>query len=410
MTQRRKIFIISCFTAAFAAVAAGFGLKGQIYARTESEKDETLARLAAADCAEYVEKLCFVSELLTSTDKSQKGYVLSEISLHSSLASNTLGHIESYTGIGKESLLSFLSGLSELAKKASVSENSEDTSADIQFLISYAKKLSESDIFMLFSESREEFDKKLYKIFGGTELETLFCENGIKTSPKRGFESIRAGKASEKDILAVAGKHLGVKAHLEISPAGADIPVYTLCGRNTYAAVSHNGEKILSLLLDTDKGKKRIDESEAFERARSFLESEKINTNDAETEGKYESGVYLFRFTPISNGIVCLNETITVGITHGSGRICIFDAVGYYRYHSPMSDTMQVNAKITAEEAMTICGGENAVLCKISPKTGTEMLCYRIIRAENSHPIFINAMSGRIISYETVSYNQNTGR
>lgn len=403
MTQRRKIFIISCFAVAFAVASAGFALQKQLLTRAEKEKEAALAHLTVTDCAEYIEKLCGASGALASLGVVADGRsaALAEISLYSSLAANSLGHIGDYAGKGREALLSFLSGYAELAKKAAAEKQAEGADralSDILTLASYAETLSKSDAFALFSESREDFDKKLYQIFGGTELETLFYENDIKTMPKRGFETIRTGIASEKDVLSAARKYLGKNARLEVTSAGADIPVYTLCGRNTYAAVSRDGEKILSLMLDTDKGRKRIDEEEALGRARSFLESEKIGVENAEMTSRYEDGVYLFRFTPMSDGTVCLDETITVGITHGSGRICIFDAVGYYRYHASSSDALQNNVRVTAEEAAVLGGGESALLCKISPMTGVETLCYRVIRA-GGEPIFINAMSGRTFLY-----------
>ena len=82
-------------------------------------------------------------------------------------------------------------------------------------------------------------------------------------------------------------------------------------------------------------------------------------------------------------------------MSHGSGRICLFDATEYYRYHKKslsVSGDIISPQSVMEEYALKI----EPELCKIERKPGIESLCYKIVREENGYEteFFISAVSG----------------
>lgn len=103
-------------------------------------------------------------------------------------------------------------------------------------------------------------------------------------------------------------------------------------------------------------------------------------------------GCYYFTFAPRCDGVLCLSERITVGIDGIAGKLCLWDAEGYYRYRPPLR--VLPEGMLTPEEAAGRYGeGASVTLCTAVRTDGRELYCYRLGEGEGA--LYLNAVTGR---------------
>lgn len=387
----------ACFLAALAVMAAGFLLKEHLRDRSDRLRQEAYEHLTVAESAECMEKLsAALSEL---AERGGGNGLLSEIRLNSALAISALGHISLDGGAGELfSYLSTVSEVSRLALELGLSEMGETSIekapslALFSLLGHYAERINNEALPQLGTDN-SEFENALNNIFSDTALETILYESGFgELAAGNAFQSIGGGMIDERTALRTAREHLGKNAYLKINLSKGEIPIYHVGGKNVSAVISAKSGFVMQFMFDLPEGEMRISESAAKENADSFLGNMDLNITETElvsTENK--SGLYIFEYAPVQNDILCLDERILVGVSQGSGRICLFDAVDHYRYYTKGLKAPQ--DIISSDSIMEKYGlSEPPRLCKLERREGIESLCYRI-DGENNR-FFISALSG----------------
>lgn len=407
-----KLYIkAACFLAAFAAVGAGFAYLSHRFEVRFYDREKAYEELTLTDSAENLEKLSTSLSTLESIPEDKRSACLSDIRLYAELAKNSLGYIN-FEEIGGNELFSFLSGVSILAENAlqlGISGESagiddsifpKESAPSLQVFTSlsnYAHRIS-NDALPLIETDKVAFEAKLSEIFSDTVLETILYENGYGAlAPDNGFSTIGGGVIDEKDAIKTARKHLGAKAQLKAHLTAAEPAFYHIEGKNISAIVSAKSGYLMQFLFDLPHGEIKIDEETAKAKAESFLLELGFDPSENGILGAGHSGeLYIFEYIPVTkNNVLCLSEKIIVGVSHGSGRICLFDATNYYRYHDKHLNIP--SGTLSPEEvASQYALAENPQLCKIERTKGIESLCYSFVRDGNT--IFISALSGMMIN------------
>lgn len=397
----------ACFLAAFAAVGAGFAYKANLLQSSLDESKTAYDRLTLSESAENLEKLEESLERLISASEKEHASCLADIRLYSELLRSASGHLD-FENTGGEELFSYLSCVSLLAENAlklGISEK-EQSAVDNEFaresappmtvfsmLAHYAEEITE-DALPLLAADQSGFEGKIAEIFSDTGIETILYENGYGAlAPENGFKTIGGEIIKESDAKELARRYIGKKAYLTAELSDGDFPSYHLGGSNISAVISAKSGILMQFLFDLPEGESKIDEPTAAERANAFIGEMGFDISHMSISPPIDSeGLYIFEYIPVSkNNVLCLNEKILVGVSRGSGRICLYDAMDYYKYH--MKNLALPPNMLTPEEISARYGLEAPpTLCKIERCPGIESLCYGF---ENSGvQTFISALSG----------------
>ncbi len=357
---------IACFFMAFIVMGAGFIFREYRLSKTHREQIAAYDSRLSADSAKNLEELYFA---LRDYDKGLSS--VSDIRLYSELAIMALGHM-GIDGQGAESLFSFLSAATEISK----AEKTPDKKL-ISVFKNYAKSILDRAVPKLI-KSKEAFCDKLTHIFSDPTLESALHNAGFShLAEKRTFQTLGKGMLTEKEAIKIARDHLGKNAFLQANVTEGRINAYCISGKNTSALISSGGS-ILQLLFDTPEGEFSINKADAAEIAASFLGDLGFNPEKMMPENtKDKNGLYVFEYLPIQNGVVCESEQILVGISKKSGRVCLFDAIEYYKYHE--RNLYIPEEHVSTEEIMLTTGTEiEPQIYKIELAEGIECLCYRL--------------------------------
>lgn len=397
--------------AALAAVGAGFAYRSHLLQKEIDEQEKAYSYLTLADSAKNLEALASTLSSLVTCPEKLRPSLLSDVRLYSAQAEATLGHLD-FESADSEMLFTYLHALSIISENAlemgfaqdssdvSKNEFTEENAPTIELftvLGDYAKKLVNTALPLL-SNDIKSFENELSLIFSDTVLETILYENGYGTIAKKPSSSSPGVALIEKsEALKTARKYLGAKAQLRANLARDSSELYQLSGSNISAIVDARSGVLLQFLFDTKENEEKINEDEAKKRADIFLDDIGFkNTEMSSSVVTHSGGLYIFEYIPYSkNNVLCLSEKIIVGISHTSGRVCLYDATKYYRYHTKA--LILPEETLSANEVKAQYGEENSpVLCKIERAEGVETLCYRI--STPSGEIFINALSGKRIN------------
>ncbi len=396
----------ACFLFAFAAVGAGFAFKAHLLERSLAETRRSYDNLTLSECAESLELLReSLSELLEKSNGDLSS-ALSDVRLAAELAKNSAGYI-GFSNAGGEELFSFLTCVSLLSENAlklgirneATTEPESIFSTDIppsishfQILYTYASDMI-NDALPHLVEDQEEFEERLSAIFSDTLLETILYESGYGTNaPSSGFGTIGGDMIKEKDAKALARKHLGKNAYIDVCLTGSAFPCYNVSGRNISAVISAKSGILLQFLFDKQEDEINFDSESARGLSDKFMSETGFSPPDMECDYLgISSGLHIFRYTPITkNKILCLSESIKVGVSGGSGRICLYDATDYYKYRVK-SQSIPQNI-LSYEDITAKYPSSSPVLCKVERTEGIESLCYRI--EADGKELFISAVSG----------------
>lgn len=388
MKKKALIIKIACFTSAFAAVIAGFLIKEHMINARELESADAIDKLTISEFAESIEKMnIYLSE---NTASQSNASLYAKIMLEAALARSALG----LTEFDCPSLFSFLKCISEL-----YSQNIEgEIDAELFSIFHrYSERICDDALPHLLN-NKDEFEDVISEIFSDTSLETALYEKGFSNLADTSVFSALGGSMAaidEKEAIRIAKNHLGKNAYLSANLTEGEHPFYHVMGRNTEALISATNGIILQLLFDLPEEETSITHDEAEKNAKDFLsEAGMVKDTLVSLSETVDNGLYLFEYAPMRNGVLCLSERILVGVSSGSGRIALFDAVDYYRYKTKRITLPE--KMLTAEEIMNIFSlSSPPELCKIERKTGIESICYRF-KAGNDYK-YISAATGKII-------------
>ncbi len=392
---------IACFLVAFVLIGAGFAFLAR---RTEIRflrRERAYEELTSLDGSENLTNLADSLKKLLLVTENERTLCLSDIRAFALLAESALGYTE-LGGSGGRLLFEFLSGVAEIAQNAIAcgvapeGDSVRPNKLDFKILSGYADRIVKYAL-PFFSTDKKAFRDELLQIFSDTGIQTLFYENGIgKSFQGDGFSTIGGANIDEKEALKTARKYLGAKSQLKARKADGSIPAYNIEGKNISAVVSAKSGYLMQFLFDLPKGEYKIEPDAARAKVIAFLSEMGFDKDKGDlSETACTEGIYIFEYVPISTrDIVCQSEKIIVGISWESGRVCLYDATNYYRYHSK---SLVVPEGILGAAEIGEKYGMSALpqLFKIERANGVESFCYLI--KKDDYEFFVSALSGQII-------------
>ena len=331
--NKKIIFITACYLAAFAVIGAGFAYCVHLSEKRYEKLKISHGYSTLSDAAAHLEALASDLSFLAAGSDGERKSRLADIRTDAELAASDFGRISFETDAGGY-LLSFLSVCSEAAHRELNSDNAAVNPELVSALAEHAFKIE--SVLPSSTDGIPRFEAKINDIFGRSELDVLLSEQGYGASGvSNGFRTLAGGEITADDACRIARNVLGRNARLYAEEADAAVPIYSVGGKNISALISKKGGFLLQFLFDLDTGEKRITETEAQEIAEQFL-SEKVLSSGgfAMFSSTYADGVYAYGFHSANDdGSENEREIIRIGVSHGSGRIVLFDALEYYRYH-----------------------------------------------------------------------------
>ena len=232
-----------------------------------------------------------------------------------------------------------------------------------------------------------ELEKALEDIFASPEFETLMHNLGESDfAADSDFHSIVGQDIGEREAKKTAQKYLGKNYAFKVSESEL---AYTVYASNISATVAKHGGYLMQLMFDLPEQEATLTAEQASAVMTNFLSETVAEADLLVPQELTLDGIYRQEFCPKRNGILCLDERITVGVTASSGRVCLFDAGEYYR--SRGADVKLPDGAMTAQDVAEAWGAESAIPCKVRLGGGVESVCYQV------GELFVDAVSGKRI-------------
>lgn len=140
----------------------------------------------------------------------------------------------------------------------------------------------------------------------------------------------------------VSGDKLSFSGEMEGS-----LPAYVFSDENMSVAVSKRGGYVVYLLGSANAGEAKINEAQAIENARKFLEKNGYLYME-ESYYSTNDGICTVNFAGTEYGITCYPDLIKVSVSLDSGNVVSFDASGFLMNHISREFT---EPKLSTEEA-----------------------------------------------------------
>lgn len=184
----------------------------------------------------------------------------------------------------------------------------------------------------------------------------------------------------------LAADAVGGTVHLARVEVGGAPVRFCFTGSNLTVVLTADG-RLMSLFYDRRREAGEAVEAAIVEAAARMMAKHAPEAMVAVERARGEVCDY-FTYAPMRDGLLCLSERVLVGVDRATARVCLFDADGYYRYHTQAR--AMPSELIDAEAAKRICGGGDAVLCTALRRDGRELICWRV------GDRFVNAVTGRV--------------
>ncbi len=376
--MKKMKILTACFLIAFLAAGAGYAYFFGLGERELSVREQSYGHLTGEDAASALEEL---AEALGSAKASGYGArELGGIVSVSGRASAALGHL-GQAEIGEIGPLSLVRGCEEAAMSAL---SGADRSMELEIFSRTLGQILSLDINPL-----NEFfgDSRISGILSSPELTGALNALGIcdGSLSEGDFSTLVGMDTSRREALRLAEKYLGKNFGIKTSENEL---AYTLYAANISATVSKKGGFLMQLMFDLPEQSPVLSEEEAMAvmlkfLSRSVSEAELLRCRSIELDGLYRGEFY-----PVRDGILCLDEQISVGVSPGSGRVCLFDGMKYYR--SRGSEASLPSKAADASEIGRAWGGE-AMPCKVRLSNGTSTVCYMV------EGTFVDPVSGGML-------------
>lgn len=374
--MRRKKILTACFLAAFAAIGAGYAFSLGL---AEMRFDSTLRSYGTLTGEEAVDA---IEELSGAFDEAElRGYgsrELGQIISASSRAAAAVGYLRQ--GEMRDSgVYAFLKACEKAALDRLAGESDTD---HLDRLSVFAGRISELQADFSASDASWE---SLWNIFFCPEFETLMHELGMADfASESDFRWVNGPDTAENEAKRIAEKYLGKNYALKVSESEL---AYTVYASNIFAVISKKGGYLMQLMFDLPEQEVILSEDEARAVMLKFLGETVSDADILECESLRLDGIYRGEFYPVRNGVLCLDEGISVGVSAGSGRACLLDAGNYYR--SRGGGVTLPEGAMTADDAARMWESEAATPCKVRRGGGVETVCYRV------GDLFVDSVSGK---------------
>lgn len=376
--MRKTKILIACFMTVLTVVGAGYAY---LLRRSEAEIEVRTQRYRAItgeDAASAIEELDKVFGECRRWGYSSRS--LGQIISASSRAASAVGYLE--RGLMRESgLYSFLGACEKAAFESLAGQGDAQT---LDELAIFAHRIKEAGTDFKDSQSIE---LALEGIMTDPEFEALMLSLGMAGfAADSDFHSVIGQDVSEKEAKRTAEKYLGKNYAFKVSESPL---AYTVYASNISATVSKRGGYLMQLMFDLPEQEARLSEEEALAAMMKFMSDAVSEYDILALQDLSLDGIYRGIFCPERNGVLCLDERISVGVSASSGRVCLFDAGAYYR--SRGGDVRAPSNAMTAQAISEMWGGESASLCKVRLGSGVEALCFRV------GDLFVDSISGKPI-------------
>ncbi len=376
--MRKTKILVACFIAVLTVVGAGYAYSLKLSEARSAERAKVYRTLTGEDAASAVETLDEVFG-----EGQRWGYSsreLAQIISASSRAASAVG----YLGNGKmrfSGLYAFFGACERAAFECLAGQG------DVQILDSlahFSHKIKEAGVDFADVQAVE---RALEEILTSSEFETLMHSLGMGDfASDSDFHSVIGQEIGEREAKRTAEKFLGKNYSFKVSESDL---AYTVYASNISAALSKSGGYLMQLMFDLPEQEVTLTEQQAADAMTKFL-SKAVAEHDVLVPMELTlDGIYRRDYCPKRNGILCLDERISVGVTASSGRVCLFDAGEYYR--SRGADVKLPSDSMTAQAVSELWGGEEAVPCKVRLSAGVETVCYRV------GVLFVDAVTGKRI-------------
>ncbi len=362
--MKKTKIIVACFLAVLTVVGAGYAYSLKLSEERSEMRIKAYRTLTGEDATDAINSLSEIFETGQRWGYSSRD--LGQIISDSSRAASAV----SYLGQGRmrhSGLYSFFRACEKAAFECLAGQGDVGT---LDELAVFARRIKDMEVDFSSGQSIG----LLSELFTSPEFETLMHRLGMADfASDSDFHSMIGQEISEREAKKTAEKYLGRNYALKVNESSL---AYTVYASNISATVSRYGGYLMQLMFDLPEQEITITEDEALNKMEKFLSDVVFEYDILSCQSIGFDGIFRGEFYPVRNGILCLDETITVGVSASSGRICLYDAGEYYR--SRGGEVRLPSNFLTAQAVSEMWEGEAVVACKARIGYGVEVLCFRV--------------------------------
>ena len=362
--MKKTKIIVACFLAVLTVVGAGYAYSLELSESKLHNSEKAYRTLTGEDAADAMDSL------IVLFDAGQRwGFSSRELGQIISVSSRAASAV-SYLGHGQMRYSGLYSLFGACEKAAFECLAGQGAVGILDELAVFVRKIKEMEADF----SSDRLSEPLAELFASPEFETLMLRMGVSDfAADSDFHSMIGQETSKREAKKTAEKYLGRNYALKVSESSL---AYTVYASNISATVSKHGGYLMQLMFDLPRQEITITEDEALKKMEKFLSDVLPEYDLLSCQGITFDGLYRGVFCPVRNGILCLDEEISVGVSASSGRICLFDAGEYYR--SRGGEVRLPKDFLTAQAISEMWEGESVVPCKVRIGYGVETLCFRV--------------------------------
>ena len=363
--MKKTKIIVACFLAVLTVVGAGYAYSLKLSEERSEMRIKAYRTLTGEDAADAIESLARVLEAGRRWGYSSRelGQIISDSSRAASAVSY-LGQERMRHG----GLYSFFRACEKAAFECLAGQGEVEILGELAV---FAKKIKDADADL---SDEESVKQQLTELFASPVFETLMQRLGMADfASDSDFHTLIGQEISEREAKKTAEKHLGKNYAFKVSESPL---AYTVYASNISATVSKRGGYLMQLMFDLPEQEITITEDDALKKMEKFLsnvvpEYDMLSCREVRFDGLYRGD-----FCPVRNGILCLDEKISVCVSASSGRVCLFDAGEYYR--SRGSEVRLPSNSMTAQDLREMWAEEAVVPCKVRTGDGVETVCFQV--------------------------------
>lgn len=395
--SRRAIRALS-FVLGLALLTAGFAAAATAQTRDARRAAHEAQTRALTDAVSHLEAMAADLALAVAADAPLPALIV--LRHDADLAAAALGQV-SFAGQGGEALRRFAACTAEISGTLA-----DDLARGLTRVPDYALLTRLRDFALPLADTvlpaavdpaaGTVDDAALAAHFAG--LGRLYYDGvGSDVLPPGGYLSLMRGTPVDEDAARkIAADAVGGTVHLTRTAAEGEPERWCFTSGNLTVTVSRMDGRLLTLLYDRRSREGDVGEAAARAAAEAAVAAhapEEMLLTDTDSG----EGCYYFTFAPSRDGLLCLSERILVGIDAAVGRLSLWDADRYYRYHTPARTLPEV--MLTPEEAAHSHGSPvPGTLCTAVRADGRELLCYRL--GEGDGAVYLNAVTGKVEAAE----------